>query len=106
MNCGTCKERETCTVLCDQAEDYVNQDYAPKAHEEDACDPLGMDTTMPDDNWFENIASNVHLTKREKQILRLLGLGLTRKDICYVLEISAHDLEQLIYLLRKKAKEF
>ena len=103
--CSGCTKKRTCTELCPVAEEYVNQDYVPKAHDEDPCDQIGMDTTMVDYNWFNSIASSVHLTRRERQILRLLGLGLSRQDICYLLEISPHNLEQLIHLLKKKAKD-
>jgi DNA-binding NarL/FixJ family response regulator len=102
VDCGKCLKREACKELCAEAERYVNQDYVK--HDE-LYIPTGVADTMPEGNWFESIASNFPLTKRERQIVRLFGLGLNRKDICYVLEISANALEKVISRLKAKARE-
>ena len=46
--------------------------------------------------------SNTHLTKREKQILTLLGQGLSRSEVCELLDITRLQLR--VYLFRFRAK--
>jgi hypothetical protein len=46
------------------------------------------------------------LTKREKQIVRLLAQGLNKKEICHLLEITAKQYTDIYYLMKKKAKKF
>jgi DNA-binding NarL/FixJ family response regulator len=103
MYCGTCFQRETCTTLCDEAEDYVNEEYVPQR--EMVVDPHVLEQIVPNENWFDNIASNVYLTHMERQIVRLLGLGLTRADVCKVLEKKANTLDKAISRLKRKAQE-
>jgi DNA-binding NarL/FixJ family response regulator len=40
-------------------------------------------------NW---VASETHLTPKESAILMLIGMGLTRADVCQLLKITRHQL--------------
>lgn len=101
--CSGCLRRETCTTLCDVAEAYADQDYVPQ--HEWPTNPKILEALVPDYNWYNDISSNVHLTKKERQIVRLFGLGLNRVDIRELLEMSANALEKAISRLKKKVRE-
>lgn len=103
VNCGQCSKRECCTTLCAAAETYANQDYVPQR--EWPTDPTILESTVVDYNWYANQCSNVNLTKKERQIVRLFGLGLNRRDICETLEITHNALDVAIHRLKKKLKE-
>lgn len=93
--CDTCQDRKTCTELCPEIEAWVAQDTVPQREL-----TIGF-TTM--DDMLPSLLSNSYLTPMEKSILTLLGRGLTRSDVCEVLEISRNTLRYHIYNLRKKS---
>jgi DNA-binding NarL/FixJ family response regulator len=47
---------------------------------------------------------NTHLTKREKEILTLSGKGMSRSDICKLLDITRENLRFYIKTLNRKFK--
>ena len=99
MLCQDCPDRNSCLKLCSEAEAYVGQD-----------DIYQRELTIPNIKYnnfshFEPIP-NVHLSKREKQILTLLGMGLDRRDISKLLKISRDNLRDIIRRIKKKSHDF
>ena len=96
MLCDDCPDRETCTKLCEAAETYVDQDQVPQ-----------RELTLPTVRYgaWPDISS-VYLTPREREILTLLGRGLTRADVCQVLEITSNLLRWYVHKLRQKAQKY
>ena len=95
MLCQECSKKETCQELCPEAEIYVDQDRIPQAEL-----TVGFDIT----NYIEPLSfvSSIHLTKKEKEILTLLGKGLGRGDVCQLLEMSRDTFRVHIANLKKK----
>ena len=79
MLCRECPERYTCSELCKEAEEYVNQDSG-QYHQ----------------------AGELRFTPTEKRILNMLMLGHTRKSIRKELRIVPSTLRRHIANLRKK----
>ena len=96
MLCQDCSKKPTCTELCPEAEAYVSQDHVGR-HEL----PVGL----PRLGALLDLIPNTYLSKKEREILTLLGRGLNRADICQLLDMSRHTLRQHISILRKRAKE-
>ena len=100
--CLKCKLRDSCTQLCKEAEDYINQDYVGRREgyflEGDVSEVF---ENIPPQDWPE-LKENTHLTPREREILTLLGRGLNRADVCQVLKITRHTLREHIKNFRKK----
>ena len=94
MLCQECSEKPTCTELCPEAEAYVNQDHVSQRE---------LTIGLPRQGKLPDLVSNTHLTKKEKEIVTLLGKGLNRSDICQVLDISRVALRNSIKRMRKKA---
>ena len=97
MLCQDCPKKESCRELCEEAEAYVGQDYTAQREL-----TIGVPEPAP---WPVQV-SNVYLTKREREILTLLGRGLTRSDVCKVLEISKTNLRVHIRNMRRKINDF
>ena len=94
MLCQECSEKPTCTELCLEAEAYVDQDHVSQRE---------LTIGLPRQGKLPDLVSNTHLTKKEKEIVTLLGKGLNRSDICQVLDISRVALRNSIKRMRKKA---
>ena len=47
-------------------------------------------------------SSSIPLTPREKEIVPLLGKGLTRRDVCQLLDITRGNLKKIIQRMKKK----
>jgi len=90
--CSQCVKRSTCTKLCKEALRYVNQDYMCQKHL-----PIGS----PEPRRFE-ISESIYLTSREKEIITLLGRGLSRAETSQILVISRDSLRRHICNIRKK----
>ena len=97
MLCQDCDKRDRCTELCKEAEEYANQDYVCQKE---------LTIGLPKLKEPLELFSNVYLTKREKEIVTLLGRGLNRADVCQVLNITRSALRINIYRLRKKCNAF
>lgn len=93
--CTECPKYAVCNVLCSSAELYVRQDEV-RGKEILIGLPRYQDVEIL-------LSSNTYLTKTEREILTLLGRGLTRGDICQVLEISRGVLRWHIYNIKKKS---
>ena len=97
MPCRDCTLRELCSELCPEAELIVAQNEVTQKEL-----PIGM----PKYGRFPELLSNVYLTKREKQIVTLLGQGMERGEICELLEITRENCRKIIQRLRQKCHEF
>ena len=95
--CFECANRENCQELCDDAEAYANQDHVK---------PKELPIGLPRYKALIVLGSNVYLTRREREILTLLGRGLGRADVCQVLRIKRNVLRWHIHNLRKKTNDF
>lgn len=93
MLCQDCPKKEICYELCKEAEEHVRQDEVYQREK-----TIGL----PSHGDFPELTSNIPLTKREKQILTLLGQKLPRKDICQLLNISRGNLRWYLNKLKKK----
>ncbi len=94
MNCNDCAKRSKCKKLCPEAEAYASQDHVNL-----------REKTMELVNFNENyldLISNIYLTNKEKQILTLFGYGLSRQDVCQLLNISKGNLRVRIKILKDK----
>lgn len=81
-------------MLCDEAEAFANQDYVQQREVTIGLVSYNDIELLQIDNTF--------LTQTEKYIVTLLGKGLSRKDVCQVLEISRLALRAHIARIRKK----
>ena len=91
--CDKCTHRSICSSLCPEALMYAEQDYV---HQREVV--IGLPIMRP----YPSGVSNTYLTKREQSIVTLLGMGLTRKDICQLLSMSNGSLRIAILRIRKK----
>ena len=96
MLCQECTKRDLCAVLCPEAELYVRQDHVGRDEL-----PVGL----PRPRKWPEFVEHTHLTKREKQIVTLLGQGLERVEICEILEITRENCRKIIQRLREKCHE-
>ena len=51
---------------------------------------------------WPTLIQKTYLTKRERQVVRLLGRGLTGNDICEILDITRTNFDSITYRIRKK----
>ncbi|KKL56481.1 hypothetical protein LCGC14_2244990 [marine sediment metagenome] len=96
MLCQDCSKKPTCVELCPEAEAYVSQDHVSQRE---------LAIGLPRKGKLPDLVSNTHLTKKEKEIVTLLGRGLNRADICQLLDMSRDALRTMIKKTRKKAKK-
>jgi DNA-binding NarL/FixJ family response regulator len=103
--CTECPKYAVCKVLCVEAETYANQDYVRQSEiSTDRIEYLRMDKIKLLIEW-QSSSRAIDLTKREREILILLGKGLSRKDVCELLDITNKNLNFYVCMLSKKAKK-
>jgi DNA-binding CsgD family transcriptional regulator len=96
MLCQDCPTRNSCLKLCREAEDYVGQDYVPLRE-------LRIGLPMYGGNMSDYEAgTGWYLSDREKRLVRLMGIGLSRKEITEMLGMSRESLRQAIFRIRHK----
>ena len=95
MLCQECPKKSECVELCVEAELYVAQDHVGR----DELPTEDVDCII---DWPEPI-KNIHLTPREMEIVTLLGRGLSRGDICELLDITRNHLRTHINRMYKKS---
>jgi DNA-binding NarL/FixJ family response regulator len=93
MLCQDCPKKDLCVSLCPEAELIANQDEV-KQHDS----LLGLLPPKP----FPKLKEKTYLTKREREIVTLLGMGLSREDVCKVLEITRVNLRNHLCRIKKK----
>jgi len=95
MLCETCEKREYCSELCPEAELFVKQDSVHRLEE-----PIGL---LPVKKFIKpSLKKHTHLTSKEKEILMLLGKGLSRVDVCQLLNITPNSLQVHLSNAKKK----
>jgi DNA-binding NarL/FixJ family response regulator len=94
--CSSCPFRATCLILCPEAEQYASQDHVPQREQ-----PVNTYYINP----MPETRSNTHLSKREKEVVTLLGKGLTRRDVCEILNITRENLRNILARLKRKYYE-
>jgi len=92
MRCDECEQKGECVVLCDDVEAYVSQDEVSQREL-----TIGLPYIRP-----LKIGSNIYLTPRQREVVTLLGKGLTRQDVCQVLNITRHTLRNYLYKIKQK----
>jgi len=96
MRCDECSKREVCMVLCDEAEEYVNQDEVSQREL-----IIGLPYIRP-----LKIGPNIYLTPKQKEIVTLLGKGLNRTEVCQMLGITRLALRLHIHRMKEKRNDF
>jgi len=91
--CRTCPARKECNSICPELELHLKQYEVPQRE---------LTVGFPRNPARIEYASGVYLTKREKEIVTLLGKGLTRQDVCQLLEITPHALRERLSKINKK----
>ena len=100
--CTNCPYRDRCKRPCTKVQNYIDQDYVgSKEFINSDGDVSDMYNNIVEEEW-PDLKDNIHLTKKEREILNLLGRGLNRSDICQLLNITRKTLRNYIYKLRKK----
>lgn len=91
--CFRCPKRDKCTTLCSEAEAIVDQDHVQQ-----------REMLLGDTKYSIGIKllSNIYLTQRERAVVTLLGQGLDRRDVCELLEITRHNLRNILLRIRQK----
>ena len=130
MICDDCPKRDSCTELCDEVREYVDQDYV---HLEEISFPVdkleyianrtlfsfadlvnskdvwssGLDVTASD---LEELYDVIKLTDKQKEVMRLrVGIGrkrLTQQRIAEKLFTFQESIRDRLELCRKKLKNF
>ena len=95
MLCSECNHRGLCTSLCPEAELEVSRGEAAQT---ELTIGIWPKTAKP----MPGLKENTHLTKREKEIVTLLGKDLTRADVCKQLDIHRVTLRKHISRIKKK----
>ena len=84
MTCTTCPKRSTCKELCEEAEEYVNQDYVPQT--EVVLSSLEYSTivqlTKSNDELIAELYFNKH--KRQYEIAKIIGVS--RPYVCKIIK--------------------
>jgi len=100
MLCQECSKKPTCTKLCKEAEEYVNQDHVDWMDLNESIYTHGEELRVYDPNTG---VDKPLLSPREKEILYALASGLTRQEIAEKLKISRANVRVHIGNMRKKA---
>lgn len=103
--CPECPKFNSCIKMCEEVEHYVNQDYVPQRELTTGKIDFFNDEDGNKLSDWQSDAKPIPLTKREKQIVRLIAQRLNKKEICHLLEITAHSYEMILSRLKKKAKK-
>ncbi len=93
MNCRGCEKREFCSVLCPEAEMFVNQDYVSQREL-----TIGNVRT----GRFPKAKRDVKFTEKEKQIVTLIILGKTYLEVAKVLNIKYENVRKIMSRMFKK----
>ena len=95
MLCRECDEYSTCTELCEDAEEYVNQDHVGR-DELPTNDIDCGETAWPDGERV------IYLTELEVKISKLQKKDFSYQDISYLLGIAIQTVYNNICSIRKK----
>jgi DNA-binding NarL/FixJ family response regulator len=93
--CLDCPSRSICQSPCPELELHLK---------EIECNAQELPIGLPRHGkvpW----SSSIYLTKTEKEILTLLGKGLSRKEVCETINMTRETLRVHLVNLKKKHKE-
>ncbi len=101
MFCQECPKKSFCSELCPEARLYAAQDETRRQEvligQIKYSNPENLPISPPD---------FAKLTKTEKKILTLLGMGLNRKEVSKLLAISRENLRVRLFGLKRKFNAF
>jgi DNA-directed RNA polymerase specialized sigma24 family protein len=107
MTCDTCRKKKTCVELCEEAEEYVNQDTVYEQSESkafkfsnestlnmDSLDDIEERKTQELIFYFQKINSMRNTSK--KAILSLVYFGFPLRDIANILKTNFSGIQRAI----------
>ncbi len=92
--CTDCPNRKYCNSLCPEADIYANQDWGYLQEL-----TIGIPSfTKKDivDIEKEKVISSFNQLSRKKQVMALLGEGLSREEVAQVLGITRRNLREIV----------
>lgn len=103
--CKNCPSKSSCTQLCPEANTYAKQDWVYLQEL-----PIGLPIFSLVDTDIEEIERNNAINlflkfSREKQVVTLLRIGLSRKNIAQALGITRKNLKNIIYRISQKGNK-
>jgi len=108
MLCNECLKKNSCTELCEEAEEYASQDwkYLQELTIGDPTYGKPWPTILKTDEARERLRrSYSQLSPGEIAVGSLLSTGYSRKEICQLLNITTNALQKRINRIRKKIKK-
>jgi len=99
--CSECADRETCTELCKEVEDYISQDEVRWRESPVTIYTFGEELRVFDVDTEED---KFFLTPKEKEVLRMVVEGEKRSDIAKSLMISIRTVDTHMLNIRKKVR--
>lgn len=97
MLCQSCPSKSVCNSACPELELHLKEEIEITQREK----TIGTPIYSPAIRW----PSAVALTRGEREIVTLLGKGLSRDDVCETLDITRHNLRMHLTRLKKKHAE-
>ncbi|MFA5706750.1 MAG: LuxR C-terminal-related transcriptional regulator [Candidatus Neomarinimicrobiota bacterium] len=91
--CKSCPAKPTCESICPELELHLKESEAPQRE---------LTIGLPRHGRVEWSSPSVKLTKTEREILTLIGKGLSRDDVCQTLNISRQTLRVHVANMKKK----
>ena len=98
MLCQDCEKYSTCTELCEDAEEYVNQDHVG------ASGNIILKSKIYPVDWPEDI-DPFNFTRTENKILILQEKNFSSIQISYLLGIKSNTFKVHMCNIRKKLKK-
>jgi len=99
--CQECPKKPFCSELCPEAHLYAAQD---ETHRQELL--IGPIKYSNPENLPISPPDLAKLTKTEKKILTLLGMGLNRREVSKLLAISRENLRVRLFELKRKFNAF
>ena len=102
--CKDCPNRPMCVTLCQEAKTYANQDWISLRELTVGLTPEVRAIYKADivKDEYDNLVGLFSHLPRERQVVTLLENGLTRREICKVLNITKENLRNIIRRIRQK----
>ena len=93
MLCQECKKRDRCVALCDEAEEWVDQDYVAQQE----FIPDGEIPDLDHDSCFDGRdLSDLSPNELKGMILLLHGDGMSTREIAYHLPCSQQYIAKIV----------
>lgn len=96
--CQNCppEQKQACKAICPEVEEHLKKEVEVPQREL----TIGLPVPKP----WPDLISNTYLTDREREIVTLLGKGISRHDICQLLNIKRVDLRMHLTRIKKKCQ--